>query len=107
MPVMQHSCSATVTASCRPRGNGTDAVTNELRVSNYFAAGRESAMPAMAHKEMAHRLSYLPHVSRYAVQHLTPDPATMSTMLSCSAARVPEEPATQRELDRLTKNIKI
>lgn len=31
----------------------------------------------------------------------------MSTMLSCSAARVPKEPATQRELDRLTKNIKI
>ncbi len=43
MPVIQHSCSATVSASCRPRSNGTEAVTNEMRVSNYFAAGRESA----------------------------------------------------------------
>lgn len=38
---------------------------------------------------------------------LNRDPATVSTMLTRLAARLPEEPATQRELARLAKKVKI
>jgi putative transposase len=38
---------------------------------------------------------------------LNRDPATMSTMLTRLAARLSEEPATQRELDRLARKVKV